>query len=223
MKSLSFTPKAILFDLDGVLIETEFETFTYYQKLIADQYDILIPNETFQLKIGRKSIDFFNSILTADQLKKINITGLTEQKRRDFQANLKRYVKPVPHHREVVATLAQTFPLALVSQNERVMIDRVLDWLKLQEFFSCVLSLQDITRKKPDPEIYLLAAGRLKILPEACLVIEDSLDGIAAAKNAKMTCLALAHPYTPLSHLIRADQIIHSLQELLSFSSNKKG
>ncbi|MDO8559717.1 MAG: HAD-IA family hydrolase, partial [bacterium] len=80
--------------------------------------------------------------------------------------------------------------------------------------FSVILTIADIKRLKPDPEIYLLAADRLNVQPTDCVVIEDSRDGVGAAKNAGMYCIAIRHPYTPSGHLDRADRIVERFTEL---------
>lgn len=206
--------KAVLFDLDGVLIETEKETFRFYQDYFKDK-GIIIKDEDFKFKAGRKSVDFFSAILSPEQLQQFNTKEITDLKRELFNTNLDKYVKKVPGGKELLQTLKETgIPMALGSQNESRMINSVLEWLDVRPYFECVLSLDDITKKKPDPEIYLLAASKMSAKPEDCLVIEDSRDGIAAAKNAGMYCVALWHDYMPDDNYKNADAVIKELGEL---------
>merc|ERR1712032_86295 len=82
--------------------------------------------------------------------------------------------------------------------------------------FDVVLSNDDVTRHKPDPEIYLLAASRLGVPPEACWVLEDSEPGVMAGKNAGMHVVAVPNEYTRLSHDFRkADAMLGSMRDVV--------
>ena len=85
--------------------------------------------------------------------------------------------------------------------------------LGIADLFQTVVSGQDVTRGKPDPEGYLLAAERLGIRPENCVVIEDSTAGVSSAKRAGMLCVAITNTRSR-SKLARADLIINSLEEV---------
>jgi len=207
--------KAILFDLDGILIETEKETFHFYQEYFKKHYNIIIKDSDFKYKAGRKSKDFFHDILTSGQMEKINIKKITDYKRELFNSQIDKYTKKVAGGGELLEYLQQErYLMALVSQNELRMIDSALRWLKIAKYFGITLSLDDIKNKKPDPEIYLLAAEKLGIKASECIVIEDSSDGIMAAKNGKFTCIALRHDYMPTGTYKNADYIADSLAEV---------
>lgn len=209
--------KAILFDLDGVLIETERETFRFYQDYFK-KYGVIIKDEDFVYKAGRKSVDFFNSILTPEQLKKIDTKKLTDLKREQFNNNLDKYAKKVTGGKELLEFLkGEGLRLVLASQNESRMIDNVLNWLKIKEYFEVILSLDDIKNKKPNPEMYFLAAQKINVPSSECIVIEDSVDGIAAAKNAKMFCIAFWHDYMPKETYNKADIVVKKLEEVKNY------
>ena len=204
--------KAILFDLDGVLIKTELETFRFYQDYLQKNHNIELPDSSFKYKYGRKSKDFFHDVLTEEQKNIVDVGKLTAIKRELFDREIDRFVSRVEGVDELLRWLrSKNYKLALCSQNERQMIDRVINWLGVGKYFDFTLSLQDITEKKPKPEIYLKAAQKLKTTPNQCLVIEDSQDGVRAAKNAGMICVGIAHDYTPEGYLAEADHIVHSL------------
>lgn len=207
--------KAILFDLDGVLIKTELETFRFYQDYLQKHHNIELPDSDFKYKYGRKSKDFFHDVFTEEQRKMIDIEKLTGIKRELFDKEIDRFVSKAEGVHELLQWLrSQKYKLALCSQNERPMIDRVINWLDVSQYFDFTLSLQDITEKKPKPEIYIKGAEKLGIKPDQCLVIEDSQDGVRAAKNAGMICIGVAHNYTPEGYLDEADHIVHSLMEI---------
>jgi len=206
--------KAILFDLDGVLIETERETFEFYRTILS-QHGIRLADSDFKYKAGRKSVDFWNDVLSDEQRSFIDTDELTQLKRQAFNANPEKYVKKIHGGREVLQGLQKAkYKLALTTQNEQQMAQTAMRWLGIENVFDVVLTLNDINNKKPDPEIYLLAADRLGELPTECVVVEDSKDGILSARSAKMHCVALRHEYTPAEHLKPAHTIIDDIREL---------
>ena len=175
--------KAILFDLDGVLIETEKETFQFYQNYLKDK-GIHLKDSDFKYKAGRKSKDFWNDVLTPQQQKEVNVKKLTELKRKLFNAQPQKYVTKVNGGKELLETLKNNgYRLALVSQNESQMINSMINWLEIKKYFDTIVSIDDITNLKPDPEIYLLAAKKLKVNPSECIAIEDSKDGSMFSYN----------------------------------------
>lgn len=207
-------PKAILLDLDGVLIVTEYETFRFYQEELG-KVGIDIPDSAFRFKAGRKSVDFFRNALNDAQRSKISIPDLINRKRDLFNTNIEKFVDKMPGVVEFIMSLKKAgYLLALASQNEKRMVDTAVDWLDIRKYFQVILSLEDIKNKKPDPEIYLLAAKRLGVLPSEAVVVEDSIDGVKAAKNAGMICIGVYHGYMPKGTLKRADFMVKTLQEI---------
>ena len=207
--------KAILFDLDGVLIETEKETFTFYQNYLKEHHKITLPNSAFAFKAGKKSVDFWNAALTPEQRALVDTKALTLLKRKCFIENPERFIKKVAGGEALLELLQRHgYKLALGSQNEAEMIKSAVGWLDVAAYFQAVLTISDIKQLKPSPEIYLLAAHKLKVEPGDCVVIEDSKDGIEAAKNANMKCIAIEHPYTPPGDLDQADVKIQHLSEV---------
>lgn len=206
--------KAVLFDLDGVLIETEQETFRFYQKYLKER-GIFLKDEDFRYKAGRKSKYFWNDVLTIEQQKKIDVKKLTQLKRETFNTDPDRYVKKMLGGKELLFLLKNKgFRLALVSQNESRMIETMLHWLGIRDYFEVILSIDEITHLKPHPEIYLLAVQKLGLKPAECVVIEDSKDGVGSAKNARMKCIGILHPYTPQGALDAADIIVKNLSDI---------
>src|SRR3989339_2152950 len=102
--------KAILFDLDGILIETEKETFHFYQEYFKKHYNIIIKDSDFKYKAGRKSKDFFHDILTSGQMEKINIKKITDSKRELFNSQIDKYTKKVAGGGELLYFLKQGRP-----------------------------------------------------------------------------------------------------------------
>ncbi len=206
--------KSILFDLDGVLIKTERSTFDFYKEEFERQ-GIKLNEADFQLKLGRKSVDFFNDLEEKyPEIKQIDTKALTIKKRKEFATDVKRYVEFVQDAVQVLTALkAKGYQMVIASQNEREMVDRVLETFNIKQFFKFSLSLQDIQRKKPDPQIYLMCLEMLNIPREEAIVIEDSPDGIGAGKNALLKVIAI-NTSRKKELLTGADIIINSLSEL---------
>lgn len=216
---------AAIFDLDGVLIQTELETFRFYQKRLLE-FGVILPDAAFKYKAGRKSRDFFRAALSDEDCKKVDMEKLLAEKRELFNTKIDQYARKIPGGKELVQSLhAQGVPLALASQNEPRMITSALRWLEIEPYFSTVLSLDDIEHKKPHPEIYELALKRLQVKPQECVVIEDSLDGLLAAKNAGLPCIRLHHEYMPEEVRQLGDAVAYSLFEvgILLDKYNKEG
>ncbi len=214
--------KVVIFDLDGVLIETELETFKFYQKRLKN-FGIELSDEAFRYKAGRKSRDFFHDALTQEDRSRVDVEKLLSEKRELFNTEITRYAKEVPGGKKLLQWLIDNgFVLALASQNETRMINSALNWLGIKDYFEIILSLDDIENKKPHPEIYELACSRLKYSKEECLVVEDSKDGVMAAKNAGMMCVQIQHSYMPHEILNLGDVTVKSLDEIKSFLQNKK-
>lgn len=172
----------IIFDFDGVLVDTEYATFQYYQELMP-RYGFQLQESDFQFKLGRKSVDFFRSIM-GDRYDAALAEKLTQQKRAAFTAAPDKFVTPIPGAFDLVKQCHQAhLILAIGSQNERPMLQATLSKFNLNKYFAVVRSLQDLTHKKPHPEIFLGIAQKFKIPPSLSVVLEDAPDGVTAARR----------------------------------------
>jgi HAD superfamily hydrolase (TIGR01509 family) len=93
-------------------------------------------------------------------------------------------------------------------------VNHCLDRFALRRFFEIILTKDDVSRRKPDPQIYLESTRRLGLERRAVLVVEDSVPGIRAAKAAGLTCVAVRSSQTPHNGIVEADAVIESLREL---------
>jgi HAD superfamily hydrolase (TIGR01509 family) len=116
---------------------------------------------------------------------------------------------------ELLESLKGKVKLALASMNNRDVIDHMLNELKVREFFSVVLTGDEVTKSKPDPEIFLKSALKLRTRPNKCVVVEDSIFGVKAAKAGKMGCTAVLTGVYSREELGKAnpDLIVDSLKE----------
>lgn len=140
---------------------------------------------------------------------------LLKEKNEIYDELLKAGVKTMPGLMELIHRLRDNrFELALASSSNLSHIKVVLDQLKLTDSFVSVFSGDQVTRGKPNPEIYLKTAHKIKVEPGQCLVLEDTQTGVEAAKEAGMKCIAVPNEYTKELDFSRADLKMRSLVQV---------
>lgn len=179
--------KAVLFDLDGVLIDTEAQ-YDYYWGEIAKEY---IPDhpEMVQAIKGTTLVYTLDTWFSGErEYLRPEITRRMDE----FEARMPFY--PVKGAREYVAGLkAQGVPMAVVTSSNRIKMSNVYrQYPHFIETFDAILTSEDFKASKPDPDCYLKAAARLGVKPEECVVFEDSLKGLQSARAAGTYVVGLA-------------------------------
>ena len=120
-----------------------------------------------------------------------------------------------PDNPEFAAAKAKGIPMAVASSSSLSIIDKVLDKLALREYFTLIATGDEVPASKPAPDIFLLAAQRLGCKPEACWVIEDSYNGVTAAKAAGMHCIGFYNPHSGNQDISAADHRIEHIAEAM--------
>ena len=133
-----------------------------------------------------------------------------------LEAYYRRRVPLLPHAVETVRALAERWPLAVASSANRPLIDLVLELTGTAGLFRATVSSEEVPRGKPEPDVYFEAARRLEAVPERCVAIEDSTNGIRSTRAAGMRVIAVPRPDFPPSAeaLPLADAVLDSLREL---------
>ena len=198
-----------LFDLDGVIIDTEPQYDAFWKKTSED-YALGI--EHFERKVKGVTlpeiISTFFSHLPANEQKKI------EQDNRDFDSQLD--IIPIPGALEFISGLKQNgVKLGLVTSSDDVKLQFVFSRLPIRPYFETIVSANRIKRGKPHPMCYLLAAEDLKTSPENCFVFEDSIHGIRSGNAAGMKVIGLS---TTNSEENIRDQVVKVIPHFLNFS-----
>ena len=139
------------------------------------------------------------------------------------QAMIKRDgIRVIPHVQEFVKGLSQAgLKLAVASSSSLAEIKVNLAEIGLSEYFSEVVSTEEVEHSKPAPDVYLATAERIGIMPENCLGIEDTKNGTGAVRNAGMVCVGFANPAFPKQDLAFADRVVSSFSELDADSLTK--
>lgn len=202
----------VIFDFDGVLVNTEYTTFTFYRELLRT-YDIYLTEDDFQYKIGRKSIDFFKDVLK-EKFDKSLVEKFITIKRHAFIKNVKKYLQPLPGAFKLLERLyEEKIYMTIGSQNEKELLEKSVDIFNIRKYFKKIVSLQDLTYKKPNPEIFFLITRSLNISVSNAVVIEDTPIGIEAAKKAGCKCVGITTSFSE-KDLRAADFVIHAMTEL---------
>lgn len=207
--------KAVIFDMDGVIIDSE----PIHSRVKMDTFaHFCIPfhEEDLVHYMGRTSNAIFGETLAKEGRTDIKPEDMAAYKHAHYLEILQSgEIAPVTGSVELIKSLHEAgFPLALAtSSNVRVM-NTVLDAFGIRPYFSSILSGGELTESKPHPAIYLISAERLGVNPAECLVIEDTTNGIMAAKRAGMNCVAYRNPHSGNQDLSLADEIVDSLSEI---------
>lgn len=183
--------KAVLFDFDGVIVQSEELHMRTFLELLSD-YGVEVSRERWYRDFaGTGSRRIFEVLAREHSIGK-DLDELVETRRNDFISHAKKgELKEVPGLRDFLGYLKEKgIKTAIVSGGHRSYIEMLLDLLGINTF-DFIVTADDIKARKPDPEPFLLAARTLGIIPERCLVIEDSYSGCEAARRAGMRLIWL--------------------------------
>jgi len=204
--------KTILWDMDGVIADSNSFHFAAWQETFAKR-GIKFTKEDFAKLFGTRN-DFIIGSIMGRELPERDVKIMVQEKEENFRRKATGSVKPFPGAVRLLNAIKKgNFKLGLVSSTPKENIDLVLSELNLEGIFDCIVFGQEVSESKPGPQIYLLAARKLEVTPNDCLVIEDSPLGIRAAKAAGMKCLAIANTH-PRQKLEEADNVADSLENV---------
>ena len=202
-----------LFDWDGVIIDSSSHHEESWERLAREEARTLPPDH-FTKGFGRKNEFIIPSLLgwTRDPAEIRRISLRKEALYREVVAE--RGLSALPGVRTWLERLRDAgVPCAIGSSTHRANIDLSLGLIGLAEFFSGIVTAEDVSHGKPDPEVFLTAAARIARPPERCVVFEDAHVGIAAARAGGMRVIGVATTH-PASELTAADLAVHDLDEL---------
>jgi HAD superfamily hydrolase (TIGR01509 family) len=206
--------EAVIFDLDGVLLDSE-QVWDEAREQLAKERGGRWHENAQRDMMGMSSLEWSRYMH--------DVIGLPEPPEEISREVVERMAKlyrehlpVVPGAREAVERLAARWPLGLASSSNRELIDLALELLGVQHLFKATVSSEEVARGKPAPDVYLEAARRLGVEPTHAAAIEDSENGIRAAKAAGMRVIAIPNPHFPPAEdaLTHADILLRSLDEL---------
>lgn len=207
--------EAVIFDWDGTLADTKQVVVASFQKALSDIH-CEISGEFIERRIGIGSAETFREILRFSKISfdETLIKSLVEKKIQN-EIEMSGDVKLFDGSLDLLEGLQGKVKLGLASMNDREFIDNLLKMINTQRFFDVILTADDISNPKPNPEIFLKCALKLRSSQEKCVVVEDSIFGVEAAKKARMGCIAVLTGVFSRTELENAgaDLLVSSLRE----------
>jgi len=223
-----FEKYLIVFDADGVLADTGPIHFESWAKMAREDAKVEFSREFFEATFGQQSIPITRK-LVGPEVDQYLVEKWADLKEWYYREMVKDKLKPLPGAVELIKSLKKhDFKLAVGSSGPLENVELLLTTLNIKQYFDVVITAEDVKIGKPAPDVFLIAAERLKVKPENCIVIEDAPVGIEAAKRAKMNSIALTttHPKEELhnANLVAKDLshiTINVLLKLLKLSSSE--
>ena len=207
-------PIGVIFDWDGVIVDSS-RAHEVAWDLLGQEAGRALPENHFKRSFGRKNDEIIPDIL-GWKVSPPEVTRLSRRKEELYRQVLREQgVVPLPGVRGFLARLrAAGVPCAVGSSTERLNIDTIMAAIGLGEYFGAIVSADDTTRGKPDPQVFLLAAQRLGVPPASCVVFEDAFAGLEAARVGGMKAIAVAttHPAEKLRGY--ANRVVSRLDEV---------
>lgn len=219
--------KAVIFDWDGTLADTKKAVVNSFQ-IVLTKAGCRVNNEFIVRRIG---IGTKKTIIDAFRECKMRLDVATLEKLTDEKVNIQAEFSDSVYLfdgiTELLKELQRKTKIAVATMSSRKVIDKLLQAKRLKTYFDVVISADDVTYPKPSSEIFLMAAKKMGVSPTDCVVIEDSVFGLRAAKAANIKCIAVPSGAYSKNELEREqpDLIVSSLREkerILAFVFNSK-
>jgi len=204
--------KAVIWDMDGVIADTAPYHLKAWQEVLQKR-GINFTEEDFRHCFGQRNDTIIRNAL-GKEVSQDEIDSIAKEKEAGFRQRIRQNLKPLPGAIKLIKSLAEGgFKLALASSAPVENIQLVIIGLGISDYFHAIITGRDVTEGKPSPQSFLLAAQKLGIEPKNCVVIEDAVAGVSAAKKAGMRCLAITNTH-PRTSLTEADLIVDTLEEI---------
>lgn len=173
---------AVLFDFDGTLVDTMPIHYEAYRYVFAEM-SLDLTHEDFYSNIGGSGMETIPRFLRGREAR-WSVTEIHQRKKHRLLELLDLVeLHPLPAS-ELLSLLHGRVPMAVATSGASVGVYKMLDRLNWRRFFTAIVTAEDVKRSKPAPDLFLTAASRLGVVPQECLVFEDTDDGVAAAVSA---------------------------------------
>lgn len=203
----------VIFDMDGVLVDSYDAHFQSWQR-VAEEERQTFTKQQFAATFGQTSREIIASLWDGS-LTEERIRDLDNRKEAAYRQIIEANFPAMHGAGELLRRLKDAgFSLAVGSSGPPENIDVVLDQLQARSLFSAVVSGADVTRGKPDPQVFLIAAERLGLAPAECVVVEDAPLGITAAHAAGAPAIGFASTGRTRKSLAEAELVVDSLDEI---------
>jgi len=209
------TMEAIIFDMDGVLVDSE-PFHREIEKKLFKRFQLNITEEEHNTYMGKASDVMWSEIIRNKNLS----LDVSEMVKVNYQES-KKYFSGLSHINPISGVVDllnelrnKRIPMAVASSSDQDTVELIMEKSGLNEYFRYLVSSSKIGKSKPEPDIFLYTAKLMNTLPEKCVVIEDSANGIKAAKAANMYCVAYGGASSDNQDQSLADTQINKFSEL---------
>jgi len=204
--------EAVLFDMDGVIVDSE-PLWTEAEIQFLARRSLSYSPQLKAVLMGRDSKEAVGILIEHYNLRE-SAEAVIEERNQLVVGLFRELLEPIPYALDLVKSVRNLgVKTALASSSPKQLIDLVLDRFSVAGLFDLVLSGDQVVRGKPAPDIYITAAEKLGVKREYCLVIEDAPHGVAAAKDAGMCCLAISTSVSVIE-LAMADKVVSGFEEV---------
>ncbi|MCX7745643.1 MAG: HAD family phosphatase [Clostridia bacterium] len=206
--------KAVIFDMDGVIIDSE----PIHHQLEAEQFaemGLVITEEEHDSFIGTTTKKMWTDLKEKHHVNEPVDVLVKVAKERYYNHITSQKITPIPGVVELIKDLNQNgVKIALASSGAKENVHAVLKIFQIKDYFNAVVSGDEVSEGKPAPDIFLEAAKRIGVEPDACVVVEDSTNGVNAAARAGMKSVGFNNPSSRNQNLSKANLIVVTLEEL---------
>ncbi len=207
--------KAVIFDNDGVLVDSEYLS-CYALNVLFDNFFGVDIGKDYSKVLGTSDRYAIKYYLKKHSINKFDLENLILEKGKIYFRIAKDKLKTFPYLERLLLKLKDNMKLAVASSGSHEKIKFSLDQIKCRNYFDCIFSTEDVSKGKPNPDLFLHTAKVMKLKVGECVVIEDSINGIKAAKSANMDVIGFTSSFS-VEELkgAGADIVIRSFKELL--------
>jgi beta-phosphoglucomutase family hydrolase len=204
--------RAVIWDMDGVIADTGTYHLRSWQHVFRER-GIDFGEDEFKKRFGQRNDTIVRAVM-GGSVSEEEINAVASEKEEYYRRAVCQNVRALPGVVHLLRSLRQNgYVSAIGSSAPPENISIILEGLKIAEMFEAICYGREVKEGKPSPQIFLMAAQKLKIDSANCVVIEDSMAGVTAAKRAGMACIAVTNSH-PASQLTEADLIVSSLEKV---------
>jgi beta-phosphoglucomutase len=207
---------AVIWDVDGTLVDTAELHFNAWAK-VAQKLGKPFTRADFAATFGRRNPEILHQLF-GNEFDEQRVADLGDLKEDLYRDEARKGVDLLPGVRPLLEGLqAAGFLQAIGSSAPRRNVDLIIDLTQTTSYFRAISSMEDTQRGKPDPQVFQIAAARLGVAPERCLVMEDAVAGVQAAKAGGMKCIAVrfvGHHSEEILVAAGADRVVRTLEEV---------
>ncbi|MEE8618797.1 MAG: HAD family phosphatase [Dehalococcoidales bacterium] len=204
--------EAVIWDMDGVIADTALYHFQAWQEVFQKR-GINFTEEDFKHNFGQRNDSIIRYAIGKNVLPG-EVDVIANEKEENYRQRVAQNIKSLPGAIELIASLKEHgVKMAIASSAPMENIQLVTRGLAVDNYFHVIVWGREVTEGKPSPQAFLLASKRLEVEPKNCVVIEDAVAGVTAAKRAGMKCLAVTNSH-PKKSLMEADLVVDTLETI---------